>query len=298
MFSEVDFDIVTTDTLDLALKEAEVIKVIDEIIGAFPTLSPNQMAFHIGHSDLLQLIFDYCGVEHNCRRAAADVLSRLNIRSITWQKIRAELRSPLVGVSATSVDELQRFDFRGERNIQTWKGLALANTRIPDTPSKAFSKLKSIFEGSDNYQKASSTLAHLKEVYEYCKRLGVASKVYISPLNSLNEAFFSGGILFSCLYDKKIKDVFAAGGRYDSLIKEHRPRIGGQFEERHAVGFSLAWEKLAQAPKNSGKAFLKKAAEEESQGLFGIRRVRWPVPVSAKIYEANFHAVRCPRRKL
>ena len=114
MFGEVDFDIVTTDTLDLALKEAEVLKVLDEIIYAFPALSLTQMCFHVGHSDLLQLIFEHCGVEPACRRPAADVLSKLNIHNHTWQKIRMELRSPAVGMSATSVDELQSFDFRGK----------------------------------------------------------------------------------------------------------------------------------------------------------------------------------------
>lgn len=113
-FGEVDFDIVTTDTLDLALKEAEVLKVMDEVIQFFPSLYSAQMCFHIGHSDLLQLIFEYCGIEKASRRGAADVLSRLNIHGHTWQKIRLELRSPEVGVSATSVDELQRFDFRGK----------------------------------------------------------------------------------------------------------------------------------------------------------------------------------------
>lgn len=147
----------------------------------------------------------------------------------------------------------------------------------PDSPSKAFSKLKSLFEGTDCQQKASSTLAHLKEVYEYSKWLGVTRKIYVSPLSSINEAFFSGGILFACLYDKKVKDVFAAGGRYDSLIKEYRPKIGSHFEERHAVGFSLNWEKqLAQPiPKGAGKAFLKRA-EEEPQNLFSARRVSIP----------------------
>jgi translation initiation factor 2-alpha kinase 4 len=116
MFGEVDFDIVTVDTLDLALKEAEVLKVLDEIINTFPSLSSSQMCFHIGHSDILQLIFEYCGIQPSSRRAAADVLSRLNIHNHTWQKIRMELRSPAVGISATSIDELQRFDFRGK----TW----------------------------------------------------------------------------------------------------------------------------------------------------------------------------------
>lgn len=122
------------------------------------------------------------------------------------------------------------------------------------------------------YQRASPTIAHLKEVIEYCKRLGVGTKVYINPLNSLKEGFYTGGILFSCLYDKKTKDVFAAGGRYDQLIKEHRPRIGGQFGERHAVGFSLAWERLARVSKVSGRPFLKKG-EEEGNGMFNTRRV-------------------------
>jgi eukaryotic translation initiation factor 2-alpha kinase 4 len=131
-----------------------------------------------------------------------------------------------------------------------------------------------LFEGTELYQKAAPTIAHLKEVYEYSKRFGIATKIYVMPLLSLNEAFFPGGILFSCLHDKKMKDVFAAGGRYDGLIREHRPRIGGRLEERHAVGFALNWEKqLAQAPKPMGKAFLKKA-EEEVQGLFGTKRVR------------------------
>ncbi|KAI8274036.1 eIF-2-alpha kinase GCN2 [Colletotrichum sp. SAR 10_98] len=253
MLGEVDFDIVTTDTLDLALKEAEVIKVLDEIIAVFPSLSSSQMCFHLGHSDLLQLIFDHCRVDPVSRRAAADILSNLNIHSQTWQKIRVQLRSPIVGLSATSVDELQRFDFR-------------------DTPSKAFSKLKSIFEGTDMYRRASSTLAHLKEVSEYAKRLGVASKIYVTPLNSLKESFYTGGIMFSCVYDKKVKDVFAAGGRYDSLIREKRPRIGSHYEERHAVGFNLNWEKLSRVPKTSGKAFLKKTEEDTNNIFHNARR--------------------------
>ncbi|KAM0453783.1 hypothetical protein ACHAPV_008720 [Trichoderma viride] len=252
MFGEVDFDIVTIDTLDLALKEAEVLKVLDEIINTFPSLSSSQMCFHIGHSDILQLIFEYCGIQPSSRRAAADVLSRLNIHNHTWQKIRMELRSPAVGISATSIDELQRFDFR-------------------DTPNKAFAKLKSVFEGSDMYQRAASTIAHLKEVVEYTKRLGVSTKIYLNPLNSLKEGFYIGGILFSCIYDKKAKDVFAAGGRYDNLINEQRPKIGGQYEKRHAVGFSLAWERLAKAPKSGGYSFLKKS-EEDVSSMFSSKR--------------------------
>ncbi|KAL7625503.1 eukaryotic translation initiation factor 2-alpha kinase [Parahypoxylon ruwenzoriense] len=235
MIGEVDFDIVSADTSDLALKEAEVVKVLDEIIDTFPSTSP--MCFHIGHSDLLQLIFDFCNVDLGARQLTAESLSKLNIHSWTFSKIRAELRSPMIGISATN------------------------------TPSKAFSKLKAIFEGSPMYERLQPTLAHLKDVVEYTKRLGVHAKIYVNPLSSVKANFFSGGMLFQCLYDKKFKDVFAAGGRYDSLIKAHRPKTG---EGPHAVGFSLAWEKLARLPKTGGKAFLKK--EEEAQGLFNAKR--------------------------
>lgn len=125
------------------------------------------------------------------------------------------------------------------------------------------------------YEKVQSTLAHLKDVIEYTKRLGIRSKVYINPLSSVKENFFGGGILFQCIYDKKFRDVFAAGGRYDSLIQAHRPKIGNQAKGLHAVGFSLAWEKLARSPKSGGKAFLKKG-EEEPQGVFNAKRVSRP----------------------
>lgn len=98
-FSEVDFDVVTSDSLDLALKEAEVIKVLDEIVASFPSLTSTQMCFHINHADLLGLIFDFCRIEPSIRQATADTLSKLNVQQWTWQKIRAELRSPLLGVS-------------------------------------------------------------------------------------------------------------------------------------------------------------------------------------------------------
>lgn len=113
---EVDFDIVS-DSLDLALKEAEVIKVMDEIIAEFPSLAATQMCFHINHSDLLNLIFDFCKIEAGVRPNVVETLSKLNIQQWTWQKIKNELRSPLIGVAATSLDDLQCFDFRGTASI-------------------------------------------------------------------------------------------------------------------------------------------------------------------------------------
>ncbi len=143
-----------------------------------------------------------------------------------------------------------------------------------DTPSKAFQKLKTLFEGTDKFERASSAIAHLRDVIEYSRRFGIKRKIYITPLGSLKEKFCKGGIVFSCIYDKKARDVFAAGGRYDSLIREHKHKSGSHGDQRHAVGFNLAWEKLARLPKVTGKGSLKKT-EDETNGLWSTKRVSY-----------------------
>jgi eukaryotic translation initiation factor 2-alpha kinase 4 len=110
---EVDFDIVSYNTLDLALKEAEAIKVLDEIVEEFPTLRSIPMCFHINHSDLLQIIMEFCRITPAQIPAVKEVISKLNVGKWTLPKIRSELRSPSVGVASTSLDDLTRFDFRG-----------------------------------------------------------------------------------------------------------------------------------------------------------------------------------------
>lgn len=65
--------------------------------------------------------------------------------------------------------------------------------------------------------------------------------------------------------------MFAAGGRYDSLVRENR-HYKNINEERHAVGFNLAWEKMARLPKSNSKSFLKKH-DEEVQGMWSTKRV-------------------------
>ncbi|KZF22607.1 Serine/threonine-protein kinase [Xylona heveae TC161] len=254
---EVDFDIVSPDTLDLALKEAEVIKVIDEVVDAFPSLKTTQMCFHVNHADLLELIMSFCRITLPQRPSVKEVLSKLNIGQWTWQKIRNELRSPALGVPSTSLDDLERFDFR-------------------DTPEKAFARLRTIFEGTDTLDKTSSIFAHITAVTSYLKHFNVQRKVYLSPLSSFNDRFYKGGILFQCLYDTKRKDVFAAGGRYDSLIQDHRPKLQGVHHDCHAVGFNLGWEKLftsmARFQKQTPKHFLKKHEEPAGQGEWATRR--------------------------
>ncbi|OAL66512.1 PEK/GCN2 protein kinase [Trichophyton rubrum] len=243
---EVDFDIVSYNTLDLPLKEAEVIKVLDEIIDEFPSLKSTQMCFHLNHSDLLEAVVAFCRITPEQRPIVKEVISKLNIGQYTMQKIRSELRSPSIGVPSTSIDDLSRFDFR-------------------DTPQKALSRLHAIMDGTEYADRLSPIFNRLNIVVSYLEKFKVKRKVYISPLSSLNDKFYNGSVLFQCVFDKKRRDVFAAGGRYDSLIQEFQPILRSNRPRSHAVGFNLGLDKLNGSMTNylkgSNKSFLKPDAE-------------------------------------
>ena len=255
---EVDFDIVTSDTLDLALKEAEVLKVLNEVMDGFAPLATSQMCFHINHADLLQLILDFCRVPSPQQQTAKETLSKLNIQQWTWMKIRAELRAPTVGIPSTSLDDLARFDFR-------------------DTPQKAFGRIRSLLEGTELLEKTVPIFAHITSVVHYMHCLGVGRKTYISPLSTFNEKFYRGGLMFQCIFDKKTKDVLAAGGRYDHLIVEHKSKLRGYGSTCHAVGMNLGWDRLitsmARYQKSASKpTFLKKSSGSEKSEELSIRK--------------------------
>lgn len=127
------------------------------------------------------------------------------------------------------------------------------------------------------FGRASASIAHLKDVAKYAQQLGVKSKIFVTPLGSVRERFYKGGMLFSCLYDRERKEVFAAGGRYDSLIREFRPKTVRPSELCHAAGFSFAWENLAQSMfsfyQKSKKKKIKKFAEEQMPAVWLSKRV-------------------------
>jgi translation initiation factor 2-alpha kinase 4 len=258
---ECDFDILSFDTLDLALKEAEVLKVVDEIIDGFPSFSSTQMCFHLNHADLLEIVMEFCRISVSHRPAVKAVLSKLNISKNSWQTIRNKLRSPEIGISSTSVDDLAMFDWR-------------------DTPEKAFSKLRRMFEGTKHFDRTHAIFAHLNSVVAYMKLWNVKRKVYISVLSSFNEKFYAGGVLFQCLFDTKQREVLAAGGRYDKLIEEYRPRAPGHAHPRtgyHAVGVNLGWDRLVNSmarylKKPEKSTFLKKHAEEDTPSVSWMPR--------------------------
>ena len=249
IYGEANFDIVSQNSLNIALHEAEVLKVIDEILDTFPSLASVQMCYHINHSQILDAILRFCVIEASKWPAIKETVSKLHTGEWTWAKVRHELRGPSIAVAATSLDELERFDFR-------------------DTLEKAITRIRVIIKDSTDLEFA---FAHMQAVISYLGRFNVKRKVYLNPLSSYNENFYRGHLLFQCLYDQKKRSVLAAGGRYDQLIRDHQ-LITSRKNHVYAVGFQIAWTGLCA----DMMSYLKRGTKSKAKRKFqSINSLAW-----------------------
>ena len=264
---EVDFDIISYIEGNSAIAEAEVMKVLDEIINEFPSLATVQMCFHMNHSRILDAVMEACDIALTKRQPVMEVLSRLHTGDSTWNKIKSELRAPPVMLLTHSLERISHFDFR-------------------DTCDDAIVRLRTMVKISPEVEEA---FAHLKAVDGFLAGFNITHKVYISPLSCYNANFYRDNILFQCVYDSKTKkNVFAAGGRYDQLIQEYRLLQNAQSLERirvqveqdedddlppsgpniplaHAVGFNLSWQDLHKSMIRYHKKNMKRGMRDKDE---------------------------------
>ena len=222
IFGETNFDIVSESSQNLVVHDAEAIKTLDQIIDAFPNLNSTQMCFHINHSQILDAVLASSGLDQSKWPAVKETMSKLNSGNWTWAKVRYELRAPPIDATTLALDEIERFDFR-------------------DTLAKAINKIRTLLSDLGGLE---DSFDYLHTVTAHLRNFGVRRPVYLNPLSSYNEKFYRGNLFFQCLFDQKRKVVFAGGGRYDQLIRDHQP-IAGRTNRVHAVGFHLAWSGLA-----------------------------------------------------
>lgn len=254
--SEVDFDIVSNNALDIALKEAEVLAVLDQVMEELKFLS-TQSYFYVNHWDTLESILDFCRIDLEHRPQAKVILSGLKHGSNDWTSIKGELRQ--VGIPNISLDDLAKFDIR-------------------DTPEKAYKQLKKLMPDSRSHEALSTIHKGLQAVMNYTKAFGLKRKIYWCPLSCFHAEFYESGIMFQLLVDvKQTNAVIAAGGRYDRLIQLQKPKGSqGLFNNCHAVGLSLAIESLVrlimQQQMKSKSGSLKRFGQEKTPKYWPVRR--------------------------
>jgi len=223
-FAEIDFDIISSESADLAFHDAEAIKVIDEIISIFPIFKRSSTSLVINHCGILDIIFDFCGIDKAQGKIVCNTLAQVGFNK-TMKQAKQELKS-MLNITSTVLHDLEQFDFR----------LNPENTKA---------RLHRLMVDSAHLTKIDSHILYLSKVLNYLKLLGVNTPIFISPLSNYNASFYSNGIMFQAVSEEKGRSIIAAGGRYDSLISHlSRPSGSSTFHLQHAVGFNLGCENL------------------------------------------------------
>ncbi|RMZ90563.1 hypothetical protein DV736_g2232, partial [Chaetothyriales sp. CBS 134916] len=214
-FPEVDFDYISRDSSDLALKDAETILILDEILREMPFLQCHPHIIMLNHTGLLDLILKHCKVDQDQMGSVKKLLSSLYVRKRQWVTVEAHLKAEVKGTT-TYIAEVARF------------------SQIRGTPDQVRVQLRMLL--GSNYSCSLPFIARLEAIMGYLSKLGVVSSTMIVPLSNNSEQLYKSDIVFQCL-NSKTGFLLAAGGRYDALVEQyhHEPASSAP----RAVGFRL-----------------------------------------------------------
>ncbi|KAF9400248.1 hypothetical protein BGX21_004672 [Mortierella sp. AD011] len=240
---EVDFDIVH-NTHNLMVTDAELIKVVDEILEDFPPFkASNGVFFLVNHTMVVEAIFDNCRIPSEIRSGVYTILGQLGRQYQHMSQVRNHLLS-VYHLPRSVLDELELFDRKGDL----------------ETVAKA---LEDLITAEPMKTKLKDALGELRLLMTYCKNLGrprfdvenaalpfwrVHDLTEDHRVIRYNNQYYKGGMMFQAVDNAKRKNILAAGGRYDSLIQHFRhPVIGGPHRKVFAVGVNLAMQKFVTA---------------------------------------------------
>lgn len=237
--SEVSFDLVSYSAKDLSIKDAETLKVLDEILSEFPSLKKSRsIVIFLNHSDLLEMVLNACRIDPHHWDPLKKLFSSINTVNGSWKRIEAELRSPQFNIPKTSIAQLARFNFQ-------------------DDLQGARKKLEGIFTRPIESARLQQVFARLLEVQHYALKLKIQTKILMNPLVNYSEPIYHGSIMFQCV-DMIEKTMIAVGGRYDHLIQTLGPAVFAHGLTR-AVGLRINSTELADRLAAESKPTIKTA---------------------------------------
>ncbi|KAL8287446.1 hypothetical protein RQP46_003304 [Phenoliferia psychrophenolica] len=243
------FDIVSDAVT--AASEAECIYVVEELMASFPF--PGETIHIINHSKILDAVVEKVPTKR--RAEVLDVLVHHGRLQRLWSKTAAELMK-IQGVTRATVDEMGALDFYGTIE-ETRSRIMAAVPRLRHLVQEGFDELQDIV-----------TLA---------LQLGVKN-IKFSPLLATNWDFHRAGALFEAHHVKgKVRDVIAAGGRFDDVVSRlAAPEVRNSGRCPHVVGVSISVAKLSIAAAESNTATSKKISTmketNRSYGSWAVRR--------------------------
>ncbi|XP_012935952.1 eIF-2-alpha kinase GCN2 isoform X1 [Aplysia californica] len=221
--TECDFDIITSS--GSLIPDAEVLTVVQEVIDLFPSLQNRKYCVRINHMSVLKAILLHCGIPETTHQRALTLLAEtMNNKAKRTAALESELK-----VKVT--EQLS----------------ALLDTEGP------LGKISSILRCITKTMGQASTLAKsglhdLEHILSHATSLGLKLEVLVSLGLIYNPQQYSG-VVFQVMCDNRkkkrvVREVLAAGGRYDKLIERFVSPLHSTSRPGHGVGVSISFDKL------------------------------------------------------
>jgi translation initiation factor 2-alpha kinase 4 len=216
---ECDFDIITP-SLGNHVPDAEIIRIVTEILEEFPFLKSQSCEIRLSHYNLIDSLFDYAKIPIELRHHVASTLLQLHNRS-SWLRIRHQLLTQ-VKLSPSMVNALY--------------------TMVPifGEFETVMNKLKPFIT---KMPLISVAMEEIRLILNHLKIFDVRAKIILDPLFGHNLHYYNGIMFQIALTGPKTYDVMAVGGRYDKLISTFR-HSSLMTQPIYGVGVTIAIEKI------------------------------------------------------
>lgn len=211
---EANFDIISP--LRSMAMEAELLEVVDRVVGEFQALATGGFEFHVSHGDLLDAMLDR--IPAKTRPAVKSVLQEY----AEGQPV-AQCKQKLATIDAKSADDLESCLLVDEVTVVRQRfASAFPNAKL----DRAFSEIESLIV--------------------FARKFGVTRRIRVRPAMVRQSELHRGGIMFQCVKRSRPKEIIAIGGRYDALLQHFAlPAFDGQRRPVYAVGMAIAMDWLS-----------------------------------------------------
>eukprot|EP00698_Gefionella_okellyi_P001959 TRINITY_DN11839_c0_g1_i1.p1 TRINITY_DN11839_c0_g1~~TRINITY_DN11839_c0_g1_i1.p1 ORF type:complete len:1322 (+),score=300.76 TRINITY_DN11839_c0_g1_i1:27-3968(+) len=220
-YYQCDFSLIGHSSFPM-LCEAEVIKVTCEILLEFAHYI-GKFYVKIGHTQLLDCIFDACNVKKELRSRTAAVLGQVASQT-SWVVVRKHLMGAEAGLPAEVADQLGGY-----------LGKAADSDQL--------TKLERLFVHNQ------TALRYVGELRQLVKHLGIfrIADMCVVDLLTVYDYPYHNGVVFRALPKTESQQEFvASGGRYDALVRYFMPP-STQPQKVDAVGVVIEIDRLAAA---------------------------------------------------
>ncbi|KAG1467357.1 hypothetical protein G6F56_004460 [Rhizopus delemar] len=214
-FFQCDFDI--AGNYDPMIPDAEVLKILSD------ALDEIKVPFYIklNHRQLLDGLFEVCGVEPGQARSISAAIDKLD--KLSWEQVRREMIEER-GLGEQVADRIGQYVLRREKDI-----LSLLK------------KDKALI----NNEKASKGIQDIQLLLEYLDIFGVKDRVRLDLSLARGLDYYTGIIYEAIQTEVDGMGSVAAGGRYDNLVGMFSgTNKRGQPKTIPCVGISLGVERL------------------------------------------------------